>query len=388
VTNTVHRDFLFCVGLLLAGAVAGCATPTPEKRGPQSFTILFVGDTSYGENYQEAAAKAGGENILESRGYDDPFRKLDPLLSGSDLVVANLETPITDLERSPLTGKAYIHWSDIDKAPAGLRRHGIEVVSLANNHSMDFGPPGLVQSLAVLADARIESFGAGEDENAAGAPWRRDIRVGDAVFPLRIIGAQDYGSFLEKFSFYARDDAPGVYLLDEKETAERLRSLKRVEPDSFVVVFTHWGENYRWRSRTQQRMAHRLVDAGADLILGHGAHMLQEIEQYDGKWIAYGLGNFMFNSAGRYARFQAPPYSLAAQLIVERENGRWKKTMRFYPIVSNNIKTRYRPRRVTDSEFSEVYETLVRKSDPPTDLNAKVTTARDGIGHYIEIRLD
>jgi len=374
--------------LLLGATLAGCAGPTEDKNGPRRFTILFAGDTSYGENYQQADARAGAENILETRGYDYSFGGLDPLLLGSDLVVANLETPITDLERSPLTDKRYVHWSDVDQAPAGLSRHNIEVVSLANNHSMDFGSPGLAQTLALLADTRIEVFGAGMSEDAAAAPWRRDLGIGDATFPLRLIGAQSYHPSLERFAFYARGDTPGVYLLDETETAQRIRSLKREEPDSFVVVLPHWGENYRWRSQTQQRMAHDLVDAGADLILGHGAHMLQEIERYEGKWIVYSLGNFMFNSAGRYARFRVPPYSMPARLVVERQGQHWKKILRLYPILSDNTKTRYRPRPVSETEFAEVYEKLGRKHGRPAEFAAMTATGKDGIGPYIEIALD
>jgi len=376
------------VGLLLGAVLLCCATCGEEKRGPRRLTILFAGDTSYGENYQQAAARAGAANILETRGYDYSFGGLDPLLLGSDLVVANLETPITDLLRTPLTGKRYIHWSDVEKAPAGLRRHNIEVVSLANNHSMDFGSPGLVQTLALLTDARIDVFGAGMSEDAAAAPWRRDLRIGDATFRLRIIGAQARQPNLERFAFYARGDTPGVQLLDKTETAERIRSLKRDEPDAFVVVFPHWGENYRWRSNTQQRMAHELVDAGADLILGHGAHMLQQVERYEGKWIVYSLGNFMFNSAGRYARFRVPPYSMPAQLVVERENRQWHKTLRLYPILSDNTKTRYRPRPVTEAEFGEVYEELGRKHGRPAEFFAMTATGKNDFGPYLEIALD
>lgn len=370
------------VGVTLFGCVAA------EKPGPRRSTILFAGDTSYGENYQQAEADAGRVNILETEGYDYSFLKLDRLLRGSDLVVANLETPVTDLERSPLVDKSYVHWSDVDKTPAGLRRHHIEIVSLANNHAMDFGQQGLAQTLAVLSDARIESFGAGATEGEASAPWRRDIRVGERLFPLRILGAQAYTPLLENLALYAEGDRPGLHLLDKKKTVEILSALKRAEPDSFVVVFPHWGENYRWRSGTQQRMAHKLVDAGADLILGHGAHMLQEIEQYNGTWIAYSIGNLMFNSVGRYARFRAPPYSLPVQLIIEREDERWKKTLRFYPIVSDNTRTRYQPRPVTETEFAEVYEMLGKKSGDPAGFRAGTTTGKDEIGQHIEVRLD
>jgi hypothetical protein len=374
------------VFVFLAGLWTGCTASPPDR-----YTILFAGDTSYGENYQTEYARGGSVNILEARGYDYSLEKLKPLLLSSDLVVANLETPVTDIERSPLTGKGYIHWSDVTKTPAGLRRHNIRVVSLANNHAMDFGVPGLDQTLRVLSGAGIESFGAGMNETAASEPWRRDIRVGDAVLPLRVIGALAYNWPLDRhYSFYARGDTPGIHvlLLKERSVAEQVRLIKEAEPTAFVVVFPHWGQNYKWKDKAQERMAHRLVDAGADLILGHGAHMMQELELYKGRWIAYSLGNFMFNSGGRYAKLGVRPYSLPARLLLEREGDQWKKTLRFYPIFSDNNVTRYRPRPVTRREFAEVVSILGEKSGDRTAFSRRTRTDQDQFGYHIEIHLD
>jgi hypothetical protein len=365
-----------------------CAAPVPQEGSADRFTVLFGGDTSYGENYQEAFERGGHENVLRSKGYDHSPAKLKPLLLSSDLVVANLETPVTNLRRSPVPEKKFIHWSDVEQTPAGLTRHNIRVVSLANNHAMDFGARGLAQTLEFLAGAGIESFGAGMNEELAKRPWSRDIRVGAGMFRLRIIGTFAVSRIYdEKYSFYARSGRPGVYAARQDRLISQLRALREAEPESFLVVFPHWGWNYRWHHLGQAKLAHSLIDAGADLILGHGAHRMQEIERYRGKWIAYGIGNLMFNSGGRYTKLGSPPYSIPARLVLEDEGGRLRKTVRFYPIVSNNVLTGFQPRVVTFREFAEVYKLLRERSWDPEAFSASTGIGRDEVGTFIEIRL-
>ena len=105
----------------------------PEKNllTNKAIDVLFVGDTSFGENYHDS-------NFFENRQYDFFLEKLVPLLKQPDFVIANLETPITNLLTSPLDRKKkYIHWADIRKTPKTLKKYNIHCVSLANNHTMD-----------------------------------------------------------------------------------------------------------------------------------------------------------------------------------------------------------------------------------------------------------
>ena len=137
--------------LSLARGIALCAVPltlalvgsrlrADETGGDalkKTVTILFAGDTSFGENYQISRQKRGEENILESKGYGYSLSKLQPLLSKSDFVIANLETPLTSLRDSPLAGKKrYIHHSDAEKALKAFKLHNIRIFSLGNNHSI------------------------------------------------------------------------------------------------------------------------------------------------------------------------------------------------------------------------------------------------------------
>lgn len=384
--------------VILCGFVAvslsvGCRAPTvPSGAKPEQsrVRILFAGDTSFGENYQVRRQEVGKENILDGKGYDHPLEKLKPLLLRSDLVIANLETPITDFRRSPLADKkTYVHWSDVRKAPAAFQHHNMRVFSLANNHAMDYGAAGLEQTLRVLKTSDLEWFGAGRNEGDAGRPWRQEIRTAEHVIPLVVIGGYTLNTTYDReYSFYARGDSPGVHALTAETIVPRIRALKQQDPRSFVVVFPHWGRNYRWKDRSQTELAHLMIEAGADLILGHGAHMLQEIELYEGRWIVYSIGNFMFNSEGRYDKLGAPPFSLAAELLLVEDQGELKKTLRLYPIFTNNRVTGFQSRFVTDEEFDEVHRMLGEKSWNRGEFAAKVRTGEDAVGRFLEVTLE
>ena len=151
--------------------------------------------------------------------------------------------------------------------------------------------------------------------------------------------------------------------LDPARIAERVGELRAGCPDLLAIAFPHWGSNYAWCSESQRRLAGELFDAGIDLILGHGAHMLQEVEARGGKCAAFGLGNFVFNSPGRYAKHAAPPYSLVARLVARPRPRpqRWSLSLRLYPIVTDNKLTDYRSRAVNDEEFQSVRELLAAR---------------------------
>jgi hypothetical protein len=109
---------------------------------------------------------------------------------------------------------------------------------------------------------------------------------------------------------------PGVASIDPARLAAQVADIRKTDPHAFVVLFPHWGENYRWKTDAQTTTAHACLDAGVDLIIGHGAHMLQEIERYHDKWVVYSIGNFVFNASGRYAANKVDPFGLPALLEV------------------------------------------------------------------------
>jgi poly(3-hydroxybutyrate) depolymerase len=163
--------------------------PAITGRDTDRVRILFGGDTSGGESYQEQYAREGQTNVLVEKGYEHGLAQLNRLLAAADYRVINLETPLTARRESPLKTKDYLHYSDPVKVPALFSQYGPTAFSLANNHTLDHGPEGLDDTRAALVAAGIETFGAGENLANAAQPLRQDFRVGDQTVTLAVFGA-------------------------------------------------------------------------------------------------------------------------------------------------------------------------------------------------------
>jgi glutathione synthase/RimK-type ligase-like ATP-grasp enzyme len=392
------QDDLATIDLMTVAAGQGTKTVSSydrrriklrTKTADSSLEILFLGDTSFGENYQQRLEESGKENILKSKGYDYPLQNMAGIMRDADLVVANLETPITDCKTSPFSGKkSYIHWTDTVEAPVYMHKYNIRVVGLANNHTFDYGTDGFTQTLAILEQEQFCYFGAGRNQQEASEPFLIEAELGGRNFSCAIIGAFEESIYHRRdFRAYAEDQKGGICALNIDAIIRSIVAIKAYNPETFVIIFPHWGNNYEWKSSVQTKLARSLIDAGADLILGHGAHMLQELEHYHDKWIAYSIGNFMFNSPGRYARYKAPPYSMLTKLIVTPVDGELSLACRCYPIVTDNKQTQYQPSFVTESQFSEVCELLVKKTPSQSAFVQKVITSKDQNGYYLQLPL-
>lgn len=353
--------------------VSPLTSKTWRPAGPvERLDVLIVGDTAFGENYQERRAAAGRENVLAAYGYDYGFQHLDDLLDEADLVVANLETPLTALRSSPFADvRPYLHYSDPDLAPKHLLAHGIRAVTLANNHMPDFGESGLLDTLQALEANGLIAVGAGRDEREAHQPLRiRTELTSPGATAGHRFGMSLYSVFRGGRHFevdlraYATAGTAGSAQLQTGGLVRRIGRLRQERPDEFVVVVPHWRRDYRWRSQRQATFARAMTGAGADLVVGHGSHMLQEIERVGGRWVVHGLGNFIFNSPGRYRKLGAPPYSLLARLTISSA----QVLLRLYPIVTDNRRTGYQPRPVTASELREVWDLLVSRTNAPAEF--------------------
>lgn len=383
---------LHTVQLLILLTTIGCcdrshqqlAVAIPPEISESSTTILFGGDTHFGESYFEEYGAEGMENILVTHGYKYSSSVIRDLAIDAEFVIVNLETPVTNIVSSAFEGvKPYIHWSDMDKTPEALKALNVTAVSLANNHMLDFGIPGLSQTQDVLSRYGIATFGAGKNAALAARPYHLEFPHRSQASSIVILaGFEFHRIYDKKYSFYAEGSRGGVNAWTPKEAVRQVRQARAANPDAFLVLFPHWGNNYKWRDRAQYRLAHTLVDAGADLILGHGAHMFQEVERYKGRWIVYGLGNFVFNSIGRYERMDADPYSLVAQLELDDNKEQPNIILRLYPIFSNNRVTNFQPRFLTHEEFQEAGSLLLNHSRQPAQLENYLWTARDHSDRY------
>lgn len=326
-------------------------------------SIMFVGDTGFGENYQEARAKKGEENILKSRGYNYPLAKINSLLQKPEMVLANLETPLTDLTESPFINmKSWVHRGDKKQTTDCLLHHNIKFVTLANNHSFDYGQAGFRETIEALDISGIKYVGAGLDDKTSRQPLLLEFPVKDGRNErLAIFAAYQWSrKAQEQFDLFSGNGKGGINPMHTENLKNKISKLRKEDSDITIIVCPHWGQNYQWASPFQKETAGILLNAGADLIIGHGAHMMQELEKIGNKWAVFGLGNFMFNSPGRYAKFKAPPFSFVAELIFKPGNN---KTLRLYPIVTDNQITNYQTRCVSAKEFQQVCEHLKTKNN-------------------------
>ena len=231
---------------------------------------------------------AGGDVLLdltEPEGVD-PFTKVEPSLSSADVAIVNLEMAIT--ERGEPYDKEFVFRAP-GSAALTLAGAGIDVVSLANNHILDFGSEGLEDTISVLDEVGILRPGAGANNAEAYAPR---VLVLDNEIRVAFVSA----SAIIPGGFSAGAERPGI--ADAKWAIPRVLAAVRAAAsgNDVVVVSIHWGvERATCPSQDQRGLAQQLIEAGANLILGHHPHVLQPIETFDRTVIAYSLGNFAWH---------------------------------------------------------------------------------------------
>jgi poly-gamma-glutamate synthesis protein (capsule biosynthesis protein) len=210
--------------------------------------------------------------------------------------IINVETSVTT-SNEYWRGKE-IHYRMHPKSIGIFLGARIDVCVLANNHVLDFGYPGLLETLAALGKAGLKITGAGRDLTQAEAP---------AVIPLKernvivfALGSQTSGIFA---SWAATDDKPGVHLLrdlSEKTATSVVERVLRVRRQHDIVVASiHWGSNWGYDvPRDQARFAHWLIDGGVDVVHGHSSHHPRPLEVYRNRLILYGCGDFLNDYEG------------------------------------------------------------------------------------------
>jgi hypothetical protein len=386
------------LAILLASGCVSRAVPSAadhfralnesDLTGEVQLRLVFGGDTAFGESYLLHDTPRQPTKRF-TRLCQRSVHNLHQLTRTADATIVNLETPITSAQRSPLQGtKSYIHWADPKLTPRLLKRLNVRCVSLGNNHSLDYGARGLKNTQEELSEADIEVFGAGENETAAARPWSHTFSTGGQNFTVAILGGMYYRPRYEsQYGFYAGQSTPGINLLNGKTITRQMKNINEHYPDAFTILFPHWGKNYRRRTAHQKKLAGAMMEAGADLVLGHGAHMFQKIEPVRNRWVIYSLGNFVFNSPGRFGKKTAHPFSLVAVLVVRETSGNLRCNLRLYPVVSNNRVTDFQPRFLTKSEFAWAQKYLLDWSDQKSILRLNIRAGKDETGRFLWIPL-
>jgi poly-gamma-glutamate capsule biosynthesis protein CapA/YwtB (metallophosphatase superfamily) len=349
---------------------------SPAKK---TVTVLIAGDTTWGEHKQDL----GDHSIIKDFGYDHSSEYIRPFVEAADFGVLNLETPLCKGIKSPLEGlKTSRSYGSPDQVPQALKRLKIAGVALANNHTYDYGPEGLAQTLSALRLAGIQPFGAGMNRDEAREYFHKTVKIGkqDVEF-IMISSYWERKIYKERYDWYAGKTSAGVERHSIERTAHRIQEIKGKYPYSFVIVFPHAGTNYKWKNEEQQEMAYSALDAGADMYIGHGAHMMQEIEFYHNKWIIYNLGNFIFNSRGRYKGDDLHSYGALAMLELSLGKQKVDAAVKLYPLNSNNYETMYRPKPVNNEQYRKLLNMLKqRMGDRP--FTERIGTGKDELGQY------
>jgi poly-gamma-glutamate synthesis protein (capsule biosynthesis protein) len=225
----------------------------------------------------------------------DDFRMDDvrQLLQDFDLVCLNLESPVGTSGSPDPVQDPHVTFRARPETLAILKGLGVTLVSLGNNHALDYGPAALAETLELLDAAGIKWVGAGRNYEEANRPLLVDCKGSRIAF-------LSYAFIYSANTRMAGRHRAGVADHRLSRILPRIRALKRSGHD--VIVMIHWGGEYSFYPLPyQMRQARRMIDHGASLILGHGPHYPQGIEHYRGGRIVYSLGNFIFDEPHKFA---------------------------------------------------------------------------------------
>ncbi len=229
----------------------------------KTITVSTLGDCTLGTDANFSTANSFNA-YDEANGHDYFFKNVKSILEEDDVTFANLEGTFTT--SNDRQDKQYAFKGDPDYTEI-LTDGSVEVVTLANNHSGDYGEQGLADTETALEEAGI------------------DYCIGDTITVKEVNGVKI--AFIGIFVNYGTDDS-------ENQLRSDIENAKKQGAELIITAF-HWGsEKATQPDETQQSLAHIAIDCGADLVVGHHPHVLQGIEKYNGKYIAYSLGNFCF----------------------------------------------------------------------------------------------
>lgn len=253
-----------------------------EKKKIESSKTVFlaVGDIMLDRGVESKINKEGKGD------FKFPFLKIADYLKKADILFGNLESIISNKGRK--VGSINSFRAD-PKAIEGLVYAGFDVLSVANNHTFDYSGDGMKDSFQRLKEAGIDYIGGGFNEKEAFSLEIKEIKNTK-------IGFLAYSNLGPK-SWKATKEIIGISWIGEKDLQKLKKDIEdaKKEVDILIVSF-HWGDEYSSSPNSfQVSFAKAFIDAGADLIIGHHPHVIQPVEKYKNGWIAYSLGNFVFD---------------------------------------------------------------------------------------------
>ncbi len=248
------------------------------KEKKENTTILFAGDLLLDRGVRQKIENLGIEKLFHP--------SIDSILKKHEIVIANLECPATKIN-APINKqfifRAEPEWLD------ELKKHHITHLNLANNHSMDQGRDGLIDTEKNINNYGLISLGFGNNAKEA---CQAQLLTSS---PRKIYLFSSVQIASENWVYLEQE--PGVCEEPVSDIVSKIKSLRQKEPHSVILVQFHWGPEHQLKPVTSQKQqAHQVINAGADAIIGHHSHTIQTIEHYKGKPIYYSIGNFIFDA--------------------------------------------------------------------------------------------
>ncbi len=237
----------------------------------QEVSLVFAGDTVLDDAAGELIAQGG-----------DPFAEFESYLKNADIRIANLECVVSTLGQA---GDKAFTFKAHPRVLTVLKKH-FDAVALANNHSGDFGPAAFADMLQLIKRSGLEQVGGGLNLKQAHTPLlfhRHGLRI--AVL--------SYNEFHPR-SFEAGHNTPGVAWSEDHQVVADIKAARQRHGADLVIPIMHWGwENETQANARQRTLAQRMIDAGADAVIGGHPHVTQDISIYKGKPVIFSVGNFV-----------------------------------------------------------------------------------------------
>ena len=261
------------VSLLLSLSVSAADRPDNDS----TLSVVLTGDILLDRGVRKAIEQHGVDHLF-SDGVDSVFH-------AAQIVVGNLECPATEIE-APVF-KRFIFRAEPVWLEA-LQRHGVTHLNLANNHAIDQGRRGLLDTKENIVKAGMVPIGAGANMSEASEP----VLLADQ--PRKVWLVPSLRLALENYAYLP--DKPCVSQEPMDSLLQRVYHLRQQDSTAVIIVSLHWGAEHKLEPVPRQRMdAHMLIQAGADVLVCHHTHTLQTIEDYQGHMIYYSVGNFIFD---------------------------------------------------------------------------------------------
>lgn len=249
----------------------------------QEVSLVFAGDTVLDDSAGELIAQGG-----------DPFAEFETYLKNADIRIANLECVVSTLGQA---GDKVYTFKAHPRVLAVVKKH-FDAVALANNHSGDFGPEAFADMLQLIKHSGLEQVGGGMNLKQAHTPLmfqRHGLRI--AVL--------SYNEFHPR-SFEAGHNTPGVAWSEDQQVEADIKAARKFHRADVVIPIMHWGwENERQANARQRLLAQRMIDAGADAVIGGHPHVTQDISIYKGKPVIFSVGNFVMKETDNEFQRQA-----------------------------------------------------------------------------------